>query len=189
MRSALPVLVALLALGCVSHLPPTAADFDATITRADFADWLASYKLETKHETLTKSEKDGIVILEYDWLGDDGELAIGIHSRVYWTKSSVEALAAYRKMRDDPSRDKGVVAWIPLLCGGTWAEEKKCYRLVRIDNQVVGHLEFARRGNIAMMVMLTGMHSEDARLFDKKIEPELWKLSKHDPRKAPPASH
>jgi len=179
-----PALLAALALACASRLPPTAADFDNTITRADFADWLASYHLETKRETLSKTEKDGILILEYDWLGDDGSLAIGIHSRVYWTNTSVEALAAYRKMRDDPSRDRGPIAWMPVLCGGKWAEEKKCYRLVRIDNQAVGHLIFARRGNVAVMVTLTGMHSEDARLFEKKLEPELEKLSRYDPRTA-----
>jgi hypothetical protein len=174
-------LLALLALACASGIPPTAADFDATITRADFADWLSSYKLETKRETLEKIEKDGIVLLEYDWLGDDGSLAVGVHSRVYWTKSSLEALAAYRKMRDDPSRGKDGIAWIPVLGGGKWAEEKKCYRLVRADNETVGHLMFARRGNVAVMVSITGMHSEDARLFEKKLEPELAKLSRHDP--------
>lgn len=189
MRNALPAALALcVALACASRIPPTAADFDATITRADFADWLASYKLETKRETLSKTEKDGIWILEYDWLGDDGTLAVGIHSRVYWTKDSLEALAAYRKMRDDPSRDRGPIAWIPVLCGGKWAEEKKCYRLVRMDNQVVGHLVFARRGNVAVMVTLTGMHSEDARLFEKKLEPELEKLSRYDPKKPPPTT-
>lgn len=188
MRFAHATLLTLAALACASHPPPSAADFDATITRADFADWLASYRLETKHETLGKTEKGGIAILEYDWLGDDGTLAVGIHSRVYWTNTPVEALAAYRKMRDDPARGKDGIAWMPVLGGGKWAAEKKCYRLVRVDNQTVGHLMFARRGNVALMVWLTGMHSEDARLFEKKLEPELEKLSRHDPRTARPTA-
>jgi hypothetical protein len=180
-----PALASLLlaALACVSRPPPTSADLDAAITRADFADWLASYSLETKREALDKAEKDGIVVLEYDWLGDDGELAVAIRSRVYWTKTKAEAAAAYRKMRDGAleSRGRDGIAWFPVLTGGTWAEEKKCYRLVRIDRQTVGHVLFARRENVAVMVSITGIHAEDAKQFEKKLEPELAKLSQHQP--------
>jgi hypothetical protein len=48
----------------------------------------------------------------------------------------------------------------------------------------VGHVLFARRDNIAVMVSLTGMHSENPKLFERKLEPELEKLSRHDPRPA-----
>jgi len=184
MRFAAPACLALLALACVGHPPPTREDLDATITRADFSDWLSSYTLETKRETLEKIEKDGIVVLEYDWLGDDGELAVSVHSRAYWTNSTAEAAAAYRKMLEGAKeeRDRDGIAWFPVMSGGAWAEEKKCYRLVRADRQTVGHLMFARRENVAVMVSLTGMHSEDAKAFEKKLEPELGKLSRHDPR-------
>jgi len=183
MRLPLAPLLALAVLACVSHPQPTRADLDATITRADFSDWLSRYTLETKRETLEKIEKDGLVVLEYDWLGDDGELAVSVHSRAYWTRSTAEAAAAYRKMLSGAkeSRDRDGIAWFPVLSGGSWAEEKKCYRLVRADRQTVGHLMFARRANVAVMVSLTGMHSEDARLFEKKLEPELQKLTAHDP--------
>jgi hypothetical protein len=171
------------ALGCLSRPKPTQADLDAAITRADFADWLADHALETKRETIEKAEKDGIVILEYDWLGDDGELAVAVHSRIYWTKTKVEASAAYRKMRDGALEDRGRdnIAWFPVLTGGTWAEEKKCYKLVRIDRQTVGHVLFARRENVAVMVSITGIHAEDPKQFEKKLEPELIKLSAHRP--------
>ena len=167
--------------GCIHHPPATAGDFDASITRADFADWLASYALETKRETISKSEKNGIVIVEYDWLGDDGELAIALHSRIYWTKSPAESDAAFRAMLASFRPREDAFAWVPTHSGGAWAEDKKCYRLVRADRQVVGHLLFARRENVAVMVSLTGMHSDDPKLFEKKLEPELEKLSRHHP--------
>jgi hypothetical protein len=178
------LLLAVAALACVSRLPPSAADLDAAITRADFADWLANTPLETKRETLEKVEKDGIVILEYDWLGDDGELAVAVRSRTYWTRSTEEAAAAYRKMLAGAERGRGKdgIAWFPVLTGGAWAEEKKCYRLVRFDRQTVGHVLFARREGIAVMVSVTGIHAEDPKQFEKKLEPELAKLSLHDPR-------
>ena len=183
MRSALAPLLLAAALACASRPPPTQADFDTAITRADFADWLSSYELETKHETFEKAEKDGVVILEYDWLGDDGELAVAVRSRAYWTKSTAEAAAAYRKMLEGASRTRGRdgIAWYPVLTGGAWAEEKKCYRLVRADRQTVGHLMFARRENVAVMVSITGIHSEDPKLFEKKLEPKLAELSNHTP--------
>jgi hypothetical protein len=176
-------LLALAALACVSRPEPTRADLDAAITRADFADWLAAHALETKRETIEKVEKDGIVVLEYDWLGDDGELAVAVHSRIYWTKTIAEAAAAYRKMRDGALENRGRdnIAWFPVLTGGAWAEEKKCYRLVRIDRQTVGHVLFARRENVAVMVSITGIHAEDPKQFEKKLEPELVKLSQHQP--------
>jgi hypothetical protein len=180
-----PALAGLLlaALACVSRPQPTAADLDAAITRADFADWLASYALETRREALDKAEKDGIVVLEYDWLGDDGQLAIGIHSRIYWTKTRAEADAAYRKMRDGALEKRGRdgIAWFPVLTGGAWAEEKKCYKLVRADRQVVGHVMFARRDNVAAMISITGIHADDPKTFERKLEPELAKLSQHQP--------
>ena len=75
-RRVLPLLCLLAGLACVSQPPPTPADVDAAITRADFADWLGGYTLETRRETLTRTVRKGIAILEYHWLGDDGELAI-----------------------------------------------------------------------------------------------------------------
>ena len=171
----------LAAAGCIHHPPATKADYDATITRSDFADWLAGYKLETKRETIGKSEKDGIVIVEYDWLGDDGQLAIALHSRVYWTKSPAEADAAYRAMQQTfrPSRD--IFDWLPVHTGGRWADEKKCFRIVRADRVDVGHVLFARRDTVAVMVSLTGMHADDPKLFERKLESELPKLSSHQP--------
>jgi hypothetical protein len=182
-RSPLAASLVLAMLGCVSRPAPTQADLDTAITRADFADWLAPYPLTTKREGFEKAEKDGVVILEYEWLGDDGELAVAIRSRIYWTRSSAEAAAAYRKMREGAERERGKdgIAWFPALTGGAWAEEKKCYRLVRSDGQTVGHLLFARRERVAVMVAVTGIHSEDPKEFEKKLEPELAKLSRHDP--------
>jgi hypothetical protein len=177
----LALLASLAALACVSHPPPTAADLDTAITRADFADWLASYALETKRENFGKAEKRGIVILEYDWLGDDGELAIGIHSRAYWTRTPAESAAAYRAMLEGAGRNRDGIAWVPVHSGGSWAEDKKCYRLVRADRQPVGHALFARRANVAVMVVLSGLHTENPKQFEKKLEPELEKLSRHTP--------
>jgi hypothetical protein len=172
----------LVATGCIHHPPATLADYEATITRRDFADWLSGYTLETKHETIGKSEKDGIVIVEYDWLGDDGELAIALHSRVYWTKSPVEADAAYRAMQKSfRPRTREHFDWIPVHTGGTWADDKKCYRIVRADRVDVGHVLFARRENVAVMVSLTGIHADNPKLFEKQLEPALPKLSAHDP--------
>ncbi len=185
MRSARWLPIALLALACMSQPRPTPADLDAAITRADFADWLASYHLETKNETLSKTTRKGITILEYHWLGDDGELAIGLDSRIYWTKTEAEAEAAYRKMLETGRSKHPAIAWFPVHSGGHWAEAKKVYRIVRADRQTVGHVLFARRGNVAVMVSLTGMHSENPKLFERKLEPELEKLSRHDPRPAP----
>jgi hypothetical protein len=183
MRSALlPAL--LVALACASPPRPTPADIDAAITRADFSDWLASYDLATKTETLTKTTRKGITIVEYHWLGDDGELAIGIDSRIYWTATEAEADAAYRKMLEGGRSKHPAIAWFPVHSGGTWAEAKKVYRIVRADRQTVGHVLFARRNNVAVMVSLTGMHSENPKLFERKLEPELEKLSRHDPRPA-----
>jgi hypothetical protein len=177
---ALVCLALLAGLGCIHHPDPTPADLDATITRADFADWLASYALETKHEKLGKTEKGGIVILEYAWLGDDGELAIGVGSTVYWTRTPAEAAAAYRKLLE-AKRDRAGVAWRPVHVSTPWAEDAKAYVLLRADREIVGHLFFAWRGNVALRVSLTGMHSEEAWRFAKKLEPELWKLSEHVP--------
>jgi hypothetical protein len=181
LRRALPALCLLSALACASQPPPTPSDIDAAITREDFADWLASYTLETRREQLTRTTRKGIVILEYHWLGDDGELAIGLDSRIYWTHSSAEAEAAYRKMLETSRTKHPAIAWLPVHSGGRWAEAKKCYRIVRADRQTVGHVLFARRENVAVMVSLTGMHSEDPKLFEKKLEPELEKLSRHAP--------
>jgi hypothetical protein len=47
---------------------------------------------------------------------------------------------------------------------------------VRADRAAVGHVMFARRDTVAVMVSLTGMHAEDPKLFEKKLEPELAKL-------------
>ena len=173
--------LALAAAGCIHHPPVTPADLDTSITRADFADWLSSYALETKRETISKSEKNGIVIVEYDWLGDDGQLAIALHSRIYWTKSPVEADAAYRAMQESFRPQRDAFDWLPVLTGGSWADDKKCYRIVRADHAAVGHVLFARRENVAVMVSLTGIHAEDPKLFEKKLEPELAKLSLHTP--------
>ena len=52
----------------------------------------------------------------------------------------------------------------------------------RADRQTVGHVLFARRDNVAVMVSLTGIHAENPKLFERKLEPELEKLSHHDPR-------
>jgi hypothetical protein len=180
-RRALPALCLLAALACMSQPPPTPADADAAITREDFADWLASYTLETKREQLTRTARKGIVILEYHWLGDDGELAIALDSRIYWTGSTAEAEAAYRKMLETSRTKHPAIAWLPVHSGGRWAEAKKCYRIVRADRQTVGHVLFARRENVAVMVSLTGMHAEDPKLFERKLEPELEKLSLHAP--------
>lgn len=180
-RRALPALCLLAALACMSQPPPTPADADAAITREDFADWLAGYTLETRHEKLTRTARKGIVILEYHWLGDDGELAIGLDSRIYWTRSTAEAEAAYRKMLETSRTKHPAIAWLPVHSGGSWAEAKKCYRIVRADRQTVGHVLFARRENVAVMVSLTGMHAEDPKLFERKLEPELEKLSRHAP--------
>jgi hypothetical protein len=180
-RPALPLLCLLFALACVSQPPPTPADIDAAITREDFADWLASYTLETKRETLTRTARKGIVVLEYHWLGDDGELAIALDSRIYWTNSTAEADAAYRKMLSTSRTKHPAIAWFPVHSGGQWAEAKKCYRIVRADRQTVGHVLFARRENVAVMVSLTGMHAENPKLFERKLEPELEKLSRHAP--------
>lgn len=174
--------VALVALSCMSQPRPTPADLDAAITRADFADWLGGYGLETKHETISKTTRKGITIVEYHWLGDDGELAIGIDSRIYWTVTEAEAEAAYRKMLESGRTKHAAIRWYPVHSGGRWAESKKVYRIVRADRQTVGHVLFARRDNIAVMVSLTGMHSENPKLFERKLEPELEKLSHHDPR-------
>lgn len=182
LRRALPAFCLLTALACVSQPAPTPADVDAAITRADFADWLAGYTLETKRETLTRTVRKGIAILEYHWLGDDGELAIALDSRIYWTRSTAEAEAAYRKMLETSRTKHPAIAWFPVHTGGSWAEAKKCYRIVRSDRQTVGHVLFARRENVAVMVSLTGLHAEDPKLFEKKLEPELEKLSHHDPR-------
>jgi hypothetical protein len=180
-RALFSPLCVLVLLACLSQPPPSPADRDAAITREDFADWLSSYALETKRETFTRTARNGIVILEYHWLGDDGELAVGIDSRIYWTPSPAEAEAAYRKLLAS-SRNRGAgIAWLPVHSGGAWAEDKKCYRIVRADRQTLGHVLFARRGNVAAMVSLTGMHSEDPKLFEKKLEPELEKLSRHAP--------
>ncbi len=181
MRRAPCLLAVLAALACVSQPPPSPADRDVAITREDFADWLASYTLETKRETFTRTARDGIVILEYHWLGDDGELAIALDSRIYWTTSPAEADAAYRKLLATSRTKHPAIAWFPVHSGGAWAEDKKCYRIVRADRQTVGHVLFARRGNVAAMVSLTGMHSEDPKLFERKLEPELEKLSRHVP--------
>jgi hypothetical protein len=182
MRRALLVpLCALALLACMSQPPPSPADRDAAITREDFADWLSSYALETKRETFTRTARGGIVILEYHWLGDDGELAVGIDSRIYWTNSPAEAEAAYRRMLASSRNEHPAIAWLPVHSGGAWAEDKKCYRIVRADRQELGHVLFARRGNVAAMVSLTGMHSEDPKLFERKLEPELEKLSRHAP--------
>jgi hypothetical protein len=177
-RLALPLLWLLAALACASQPPASPADVDAAITREDFADWLASYTLATKRETLTRTARKGIVILEYHWLGDDGELAIGLDSRIYWTRSTAEAEAAYRKMLDSSRTKHPAIAWLPVHSGGQWAEAKKCYRIVRADRQTVGHVLFARRENVAVMVSLTGIHAEDPKLFERKLEPELQKLSR-----------
>ncbi len=174
-------LACLLAAGCISHPPATLADYEATITRKDFADWFGGTALETKREGISKSEKDGIVIVEYDWLGDDGELAIALFSRVYWTKSPVEADAAYRAMQESFRPDRKSFDWLPVHTGGQWAEAKKCYRIVRADRAEVGHVLFARRENVAVMVSLTGIHAENPKLFEKQVERELPKLSAHDP--------
>jgi hypothetical protein len=187
MRSALFFPALLVALACASPPRPTPADIDAAITRADFSDWLAGYHLATKNETLTKTTRKGITIVEYHWLGDDGELAIGIDSRIYWTTTEAEADAAYRKMLAGGRSKHPAIAWFPVHSGGKWAEAKKVYRIVRADRQTVGHVLFARRNNVAVMVSLTGMHSENPKLFERKLEPELEKLSQHDPRLAPPA--
>jgi hypothetical protein len=180
-RPRILLLACLLAAGCIHHPPATKADYDATITRRTFADWLSGYALETKRETIGKSEKDGIVIVEYDWLGDDGELAIALHSRVYWAKSPAEADAAYRAMQESFRPDRKSFDWLPVHTGGRWAEAKKCYRIVRADRAEVGHVMFARRENVAVMVSLTGIHAEDPKLFEKQLEPALPKLSAHDP--------
>ena len=181
-RRVLPLLCLLAGLACVSQPRPTPADVDAAITRADFADWLGGYTLETRRETLTRTERKGIAILEYHWLGDDGELAIALDSRIYWTNSVAEAEAAYRKMLETSRTRHPAINWLPVHSGGSWAEAKKCYRIVRADRQTVGHVLFARRENVAVMVSLTGMHAEDPKLFERKLEPELEKLSHHDPR-------
>jgi hypothetical protein len=175
-------LALLAAFACMSQPRPTPADLDAAITRADFADWLASYGLETKHETISKTTRKGITIVEYHYLGDDGELAIGIDSRIYWTTTEAEADAAYRKMLEGGRPKHPGIRWYPVHTGGEWAEAKKVYRIVRADRQTVGHVLVARRNNIAVMVSLTGMHSENPKLFERKLEPELEKLSRHDPR-------
>lgn len=177
--------VVLLALACASQPRPTPADLDAAITRADFADWLSGYGLETKHETISKTTRKGITIVEYHWLGDDGELAIGIDSRIYWTTTEAEADAAYRKMLEGSRSKHPAIRWYPVHSGGQWAESKKVYRIVRADRVTVGHVLFARRDNVAVMVSLTGMHAENPKLFERKLEPELEKLSRHDPRPAP----
>ena len=52
---------------------------------------------------------------------------------------------------------------------------------MRADRQTVGHLMFARRENVAVMVSITGIHSEDPKLFEKKLEPKLADLSRHTP--------
>src|SRR5262245_5578388 len=168
-------------LGCVSQPPPSAADRDAAITREDFADWLAGYTLATKRESFTRTERHGIMILEYHWLGDDGELAIALDSRIYWTHSPAEAEAAYRKMLTSSRTKHPAIAWLPVHSGGAWAEDKKCYRIVRADRQTVGHVLFARRENVAAMISLTGIHAEDPKLFERKLEPELEKLTLHTP--------
>jgi hypothetical protein len=181
-RRALPLVCLLAGLACASQPPPTPADVDAAITRADFADWLGGYTLETRRETLTRTVRKGIAILEYHWLGDDGELAIALDSRIYWTSSVAEAEAAYRKMLETSRNKHPAINWLPVHSGGSWAEAKKCYRIVRADRQTVGHVLFARRDNVAVMVSLTGIHAENPKLFERKLEPELEKLSRHDPR-------
>jgi hypothetical protein len=100
---------------------------------------------------------------------------------VYWTKSPAEADAAYRAMQESFRPQRDVFDWLPVHTGGGWADDKKCYRIVRADRAAVGHVLFARRENVAVMVSLTGMHSEDPKLFEKKLEPELEKLSRHLP--------
>jgi hypothetical protein len=39
----------------------------------------------------------------------------------------------------------------------------------------------ARRDNVAAMISITGIHAEDPKQFEKKLEPELAKLSPHRP--------
>jgi len=183
MRPAL-LLLLIATLACASPPRPTPADIDAAITREDFASWLAGHELETKLETLSKTTRRGITILEYHWMGDDGELAIRVDSRIYWTRTEAEAEAAYRKMREDGVSKHPAIRWYPVHSGGEWAEQKKVYRIVRADRQTVGHVLFARRDNVAVMVSVTGIHSEDPKLFERQLEPELEKLSHHDPRPA-----
>jgi len=171
-------LALLAALACVSSQPPSAADRDAAITRDDFADWLAGYTLETRSESLRKDERHGIVIVEYHWAGDGPELAARLHSMVYWTHSRAEADAALRSMLAGAGRGKNGVEWRPAYGHLGWAEAEKSYLLVR-GRDVVGNLVLARRDNVAVMVMLSGLYSEDSRTFERKVEPMLWQLTPH----------
>ena len=178
MRIALALLGCSLVLACVSTLAPTPADRDAAITREDFADWMVEYALETRRESLSKAARKGIVIVESDWLGDDGELAVSLHSTVYWTRTPAEAQAAFRAMLAGAGRGKHGIDWRPAFTHAGWAEGAKAYLLVR-HREVIGNLYFGHRENVAVMVMLTGLYTSRSREFERKLEPMLWQLTRH----------
>ena len=185
MRSrAVLMALASLVLACVSTLPPTPADRDAAITREDFSDWLSSYALETRREVLGKQSKHGIVILDYGYLADDGELAVGLTSTVYWTRTQAEARNAYGLLVEGGRRDRDGIQLRPAFVHLGWAEDAKAYQLMR-NREVVGNLLFAHRENVAVMVRLSGLYANDPRLFERKLEPLLWQLSRHTPVSTP----
>ena len=172
--------IALIASGCATTLVPTEVDRDAAITREDFSAWLDPLGLKTKSETLEKFGTAGIYYLEYKYVGASADVDSYIGSSVYVTNNQREASLAYRNLGRGAKLGIRPLKIEPASVTIEWPEEAEHYLLKR-EGTLVGNMILARRGHIAVLVVMSGTYVDPAQLFETQLAPHFERLSEYNP--------
>ena len=166
---------------CATTLDPGPADRAVAITRDDFAVWLDPYGLEATKETLTKRRHLGAYTLRYEYQGESDELYAVVNSEVMVLRNPEDAGRAYRSIAWGARVGAGEVE--PVETTLEWADESQVHFILS-DGRQIGNLYVGRRGRVTVMVVIAGLYSSDAALFESLIAPGLWRLGSYDPARA-----
>ena len=176
-----PVALCLLVLGCVTTLPPTQADREAAITLDDFSEWVKDYNLKPIVHTFEKKTQLGMYALSYRFHGESEDVEFVLNSEVMITQKEAEAQSAYRSFvigakigADELEEVAPTIAW---------PEQAAVFKSI-VDGRQTGNIYVARRGTVALMVVVGGLHDSTSTFFEKTLEPALWALTRYDPLRA-----
>ncbi len=172
---------ALAATACATTLPATDADRRAAITVEDFAAWVDGRGLVPVVDTFEKTTQMGFYTLSYRYHAESADTEFVLHTEAILTPKEAEAHSAYRSfVLGARLGARELVEVTPTLA---WPDEVAVYKSI-VEGQQTGNVYVARRGTVAVMVAVGGLHDETSTYFEKTLEPALWALTRYDPLRA-----
>ncbi len=167
--------------GCATTLPTNDVDRNAAVTVEDFAAWVAGHELDPVVDTFEKTSQLGFYTLSYRYHAKGDHAEFILNSEAILTPKEAEAKSAYRSFVIGARVARGeLVEVTPTL---DWPDDVAVFKSV-VDGRQVGNVYVARRGTVAVMVAVGGLHDETSTYFEQTLEPALWALTRYDPVRA-----